>query len=178
MRTLLQSISDSDGSFRVMGVDPGLKNTGSAVLQYKNNKLDKVLHDSLIRSKKDYPERDKIYQIGNEIDSIIDEYEVNIVGVESIFWSKNVTSALSTAKIIGVVNYISVLKNLPCFEINPQTVKKALGFNRKSNKKEIKARVELLTGIELGSHHTADAIGVAIACFLKLKSESYKEGNE
>ncbi|KKQ31486.1 MAG: Crossover junction endodeoxyribonuclease RuvC [Candidatus Shapirobacteria bacterium GW2011_GWF2_37_20] len=83
----------------VLGIDPGLENTGWGVVE--NNKL--VECGVILTTNKDKSE-DRLEKIFEEIQKIIKKYKVDEVAMESLFFAKNVRSAMTVAEAIGVIN--------------------------------------------------------------------------
>ena len=166
------------GLCKVIGIDPGIRNTGVAVLSYDTYGKRVVEYHHLIKNLQKVPYEKALVYIGDEINKIVDslhcdfEYTQFIIATESIFISQNLNSAINTGKVIGMIQYIAHTKSLPFFEIHPSHVKKALGGNSKTSKDQIIKRVEMLTGKILDSHHIADAVGIALACHLQLRDKA------
>lgn len=171
-------IKRETNSYKVIGIDPGIRNTGVAVLDYDAYGKRIVEYHHLIKNPQKVPYEEALVYIGDEINKIVDnlhrdfEYAQFVIAVESIFISRNLNSAINTGKVIGMIQYIAHTNELPFFEIHPSHVKSALGAGAKANKKEIIKRVEMLTGKVLDSHHIADAVGIALACHLQLRDKT------
>ena len=160
----------------VIGVDPGIRNTAITAIHFESDKKT-VLCFSMLKSvakshKKYAPDSVVLEKIGRKLDDIINKYSGwnMVVAVESVFHTKFLTSAVQTGKVIGVCHYISGTYCLPCLEISPPTVKKALGLSTKDKKEQIVKRAEALLGVKMETHHLADSCGIAIAAYLKIKA--------
>ena len=106
--------------------------------------------------------------VGLRLHSIIEAVEVqlvsvDVVGIESVFFAKNVSSALTTANVIGAVELVSHRAGVPSIQIRPNAVKSAVVGVEKGDKALIRHRVKLLLGQEIKNHHKADAVAGAIA---------------
>ena len=153
----------------IIGVDPGIRNTAIAAIHFDGEEkkvLDGIMLKSVPVSHKKYvPDSNVLEIIGRKLNDIIRKYSGwnMVIGVEAVFHTKFLTSAVQTAKVIGVCHYIAGTHLLTCLEISPPTVKKALGLSTKDGKEQVVKRAEGLLGIKLETHHMADACGIAIA---------------
>ena len=163
-------------NMKVIGIDPGIRNTGIAVVGYDQYNKKKVFNSHLITSTSKIDYETALVKIGDKLQEIIKPYQYPfaVLAIESIFIGPNINSAINTGKVIGIARYIAHMHLLPYYEINPQTVKSALAVGRQGSKDMILKRVEQLTGIKCDNHHIADAIGIAIACHLKLRNNINK----
>lgn len=159
----------------IIGVDPGLRNTAITAIHFDKGEK-RLLHAQMLKSvgkshKKYIPDSLVLEQIGRNLQKLIRQFAgwTTVVGVESVFHTKFLMSASQTAKVIGVCQYVSAQHWLPCIEISPPTVKKALGLSGKADKKEMVNRAETMLGTEFETHHLADSCGVAIALHLKIR---------
>lgn len=147
-----------------MGIDPGIANTGWAIVQKYRNGY-KCLDSGFVKTSPRDP-------VGFRLSSIIEAVRggmgiVDIIGLESVYFAKNVSSALSTANVIGAVELIAYEAGVQCVQIRPNTVKAAVVGAHKGDKDLIRQRVNVLLGTAVKNHHEADAIAVAIASLLR-----------
>ena len=151
-------------SSRAMGIDPGIANTGWAIVERSERRRYTALDSGFVKTSPKDP-------VGLRLHSIIEAIEaqlvsVDVAGIESVFFAKNVSSALTTANVIGAVELVSRRAAVPCIQIRPNSVKAAVVGAEKGDKALIRHRVKLLLGQEIKNHHEADAVAVAIASLL------------
>ena len=144
-----------------MGVDPGIANTGFAIVERSGRGGYKCLDSGFVKTSPRSP-------VGLRLHSIIEAIEVqlvsvDVIGVESVFFAKNVSSALTTANVIGAVELTAYRAAVPCIQIRPNAVKAAVVGAEKGDKALIRQRIELLLGTAIKNHHEADAVAVAVA---------------
>ena len=156
----------------VIGVDPGIANCGWAVVwNYGNSYC--LLDSGVIKSKASTPTGDRLNAIRKHVISLIEEWSHENVmvemGVEDVFIGRNKTSAISTGKVIGVLECLSSISGVAITIVNPRQVKASVLGVGKGSKAEVINRVNLLLKSNIKKDHEADACGVAIAVLLREK---------
>ena len=84
--------------------------------------------------------------------------------MESLFFSRNVSSALGVAEARGVIRLACLDAGLSMSEYGPMDVKKAATGSGRSGKEEVQSFVRLVLGLRSAPKpdHAADALAVAI----------------
>ena len=77
----------------IIGFDPGLTNTGYAVLRKKSNEITMV-ECGLISPKKGKEVSERLYTIFFETNNLIKKFKPEVLYVENVFYGKNVQSAI------------------------------------------------------------------------------------
>ena len=151
----------------VIGVDPGIANTGWAVIQGSGVAI-RRLDSGVIKSKSTTPTGRRLNNILKVVFDIIVKHRAEYpeskieMGVEDIFFAKNVNSAISTGKVIGTLECLSDMYTVPITLVNPQQVKKTVLGKGRGSKDEVRDSLNLLLGSNIKEDHEADACGVAM----------------
>ena len=158
----------------VLGVDPGIRNTGLSLVSRKRNKPFRLLDSMHVETVLSSPYQDRLKVIYNRVVEMVTRYSidanVDAIYCENVFFNKNVSSALSTAGVIGVVHLAGAYLEIPVTLIKPQSVKISVGAKFNADKEEMVRMVSLLMpGSRVTSHHLADSVGCAIAGILELE---------
>ena len=158
-----------------LGVDPGIANTGLAIITYDNFKFG--LKDiGIVKTDADLPETDRLGVIYNTIQRLLVTHpEVGIVAVEKVFHNKNVTSSISTGKVMGITALAAWNYSCDYYEFTPQQVKKASGLDADADKVSLKKIAGKMFNTQFQTHHEADAVLCAIAGVLKHRSAKLQE---
>ena len=82
----------------ILGVDPGIANTGWAILQCKAIGKHEVLNSNLITTKPDWNVDRRINKIADEVSQQMKK--IDCVAIESVFFMQTSPSAITTA-IVG-----------------------------------------------------------------------------
>jgi len=143
----------------ILGIDPGLENTGWAVI--KNGRLVGV--GVILTSKKDSSQA-RLKKIYEEIQKIIKKEKVNVVSMESLFFAKNAKSALEVAEAIGVIKIAAEDLKVAVFEYTPLQIKMALVGYGRAEKEQVEVMVRQSLGIEenIKPSHASDAVAAAL----------------
>ena len=75
---------------RIIGIDPGLGRVGYGIIEIKNEK--KIFLDcGVIETNKDNEEGDRLYEIFNDLNILIDQWKPDIAAVEKFFFYRSST---------------------------------------------------------------------------------------
>lgn len=143
----------------ILGIDPGLENTGWGIID--NGRL--VECGVILTDKKDKSE-ERLEKIFEEIQGIIKKYQVNEVVMESLFFAKNVRSAMAVAQAIGVIKVAAKNLGKPVFEYTPLQIKMALVGYGRAEKEQVETMVRSCLNLEeaITPSHASDAVAVAL----------------
>lgn len=150
-----------------IGIDPGLANTGFAIISRSRLGKISMLSSGCIQTDKADTEAKRILEIHTGISSLIREHKPSLLAVEVVFYGKNVTSALSTQSVIALCLLSAEQAGIRSLQITPQSVKAATTGSGKADKQMVRRYVEKITRTEISNHHTTDAVAVAIAGLLQ-----------
>lgn len=150
-----------------IGIDPGLANTGYAVLTRNRRGHFRILSSGCIQTDKADTEAKRLFKIYTGISSLIREHSPDILAIEKVFWNKNITSALSTQGVISVCLLSAEQAGITSLQITPQTAKAFATGSGAADKAHVRKFVEKLTGTAIKNTHTADAASVAIAALMQ-----------
>lgn len=150
-----------------LGIDPGLANTGYAIV--RRSRLGKIsmLSSGCIQTDKTDTEAKRLFEIHTGITSLIREYKPRLLAVELVFYGKNVTSALSTQSVITLCLLSAEQAGITSLQLTPQSVKASATGSGRADKQMVRRYVEKITRTEINNHHTVDAAAVAIAGLLQ-----------
>jgi len=152
-------------SFLILGLDPGLADTGYGIIEKRGDNMSMVACGSIkTLAGADFIERLKI--IHQELKKIIKKFKPDIVGVEQLFFCKNVKTALLVGQARGVCLMTIAENNLPIFEYTPLQIKLALTSYGKADKNQVGQMVKILLNLKAvpKPDDAADALAVAITC--------------
>lgn len=148
---------------KVLGIDPGYDRLGVAVVCKENGK-EKVIFSSCIQTNKTMSFTERLSYLGKELQTVITEHRPDVVAIETLFFNKNIKTALLVAHARGVVLYLSTEHNIPLYEYGPQEIKVAVTGYGKSDKKAMMSMVPKLVSNfpEQALDDEYDAIAVAV----------------
>jgi crossover junction endodeoxyribonuclease RuvC len=147
----------------VMGIDPGVANTGFGVVRVAGNQMAAV-DGGVIETPAGPPLETRLARIHAELEKLISWHEPAAIALEDIYFGKNVRSALAVGQTRGIAMLAAAQHEIPCFDYTPQAVKQAVCGTGSAAKKQVQHMVGALLGLAQApeSDHTADALAVAI----------------
>ncbi|MFN8112427.1 MAG: crossover junction endodeoxyribonuclease RuvC [Solirubrobacterales bacterium] len=147
----------------VMGIDPGIANTGFGVVRVAGSRMT-AIDGGTVEIGNDMPAEQRLRRIHDSICELIAWHEPESVALESIYFGKNVRSAIGVGQARGVVMLAAAARDIPCFDYTPQAVKLAVCGTGAAAKDQVKHMVGVLLSlpVEPPSDHAADALAVAV----------------
>lgn len=142
----------------IIGIDPGLANTGFGILDDL-----RCTGYGVIITPPDMPIQTRLRMIFDRIEKILDECEPDELAIERLFFSRNVTSAIEVSHARGVILLAASEYDLDVSEYTPNQVKQAVTGSGKADKKQVQKMVKALLDIDADiPDDTADALAVAL----------------
>ena len=147
----------------VIGIDPGIRNTGWGVIRVKENNILHLCH-GVINTEHNGNDALRLNYIANSLDEIIKNYKPDIAVIEKIFVSNSGESALKLGMARGVaLNSLVSQKKIIIKELAARYIKKAITGTGAADKDQIKYMIEKLLGKTVVQSDAADALAIAIA---------------
>ena len=153
---------------RALGIDPGIANTGLAIVAAKSSGYTLESHATIRTSKKD-TEANRYRHIQCGIAKVIEAHKPDIIAIERVFFNSNISSAMTTGGVIAIALCEAEKKGIGSYLLTPQQIKAASGLSRKATKASIARVAEGLFGIPFTQrqNHVIDAGYAAICGILK-----------
>jgi crossover junction endodeoxyribonuclease RuvC len=147
---------------RVLGIDPGSRNTGWAVVDLQGNRYSHVASGTLRLGAGDVAGRLK--GIFEGISELCVQHQPQEFAIEQAFMSKNADSALKLGQARGAAICAAAMAELPVAEYAPRAVKQSVAGSGAANKTQVQQMVASLLALPLDSLQAdqADAIAVAL----------------
>lgn len=151
----------------VLGLDPGLANTGWGVVEVKKNQL-KYLAHGCISTDSTLSQGARLNRIFESIETILLRYRPEAAGIETLYFAKNRTSALSVAQARGILLLLLERYRVNVKELTPNQIKQAVTGEGSADKKAVAKMVQFLLGLSAlpTPDHSADALAAAIGFYL------------
>jgi len=160
---------------RIIAIDPGYDRVGLAILEKQSGVPSLIFSTCILTNKKEEAHK-RIFQVGQEISSLIEKYSPQALAIESLFFSSNQKTAMHVSEARGAIMYQSSLHDLSIFEYTPLQVKIAVTGHGRSDKKQIMEMVKRLISLpsEISSDDEFDAIAVGLTCLASLPLKKSK----
>lgn len=156
---------------KLLGIDLSLASTGISIFED-----DKLIHYEKIVTKKDKFENEdlRMNYVGNKIEQIINEYQIDTIVCENQFTSMNSQTILTLRKLMGVISRVAYEHNIIPTYYLPSTWRSILNINKgkSKDKKQLAYEYLLNEGINIGEFKTTgkdknddlvDSIAIGIA---------------
>ena len=147
----------------ILGIDPGLAIVGWGVLEYHKGAF-RVMGYGSIQTKAGLPVEERIKQIYDSMNIIIDKYKPEVMAIEELFWNTNQTTGIRVAEARGVILLAAHLKGVRCFEYTPLQVKSSVVGYGKATKHQVMDMTKRLLNLPQmpKPDDAADAIALAL----------------
>jgi crossover junction endodeoxyribonuclease RuvC len=150
------------GVIRILGVDPGLRNTGWGVIEVAGTRLSYVgcgsIHTDAATSL-----AERLAAIQRALTRLVETESPAEAAVEETFVNRDPQSTLKLGQARGVARAALALMDLPVAEYAANLVKKTVVGVGHAEKNQVAMMVKmLLPACQIGSPDAADALAVAI----------------
>ena len=167
----------------ILGIDPGTAITGYGIIsttkpkdekQDKNEKPKVIDFGCIITSGKS-PAGQRLHAIHNAVNELIKKHQPDVISVESLYFFKNLKTAIPVSQSKGVILLSAAKQNIPVCEFTPLQVKMTVAGYGRAEKKQVQEMTRQL--LDLGNFDlkekdrnkddASDALGIALCAFLR-----------
>ena len=146
----------------ILGIDPGLQNTGWGVIIAQGNALSFVAC-GVIKSEAKADMSARLMQLHDGLQSVVDEFAPDAAAVEEVFINKNARSSLKLGQARGIALLVPSLAGVEVAEYSALAVKQSVVGYGRADKNQIAHMVKmLLPKATPKTADAADALAVAI----------------
>lgn len=147
---------------RIIGIDPGLRNTGWGVIEAEGTRLSYVA-DGSVHSDADAPLATRLLQIHTQLAEILQRHAPDEAAIEETFVNKDARATLKLGQARGAAMLAPALAGISVAEYAPNVVKKSVVGAGHAEKDQVKHMVKvLLPRAELKTTDSTDALAIAI----------------
>jgi crossover junction endodeoxyribonuclease RuvC len=147
----------------VLGIDPGLANTGYGVVARRGGRLI-ALDGGCVQTPAGLAPELRLAAIHARVGELLDEHEPDAVALEELYFGANTRSAFAVGQARGAVMLAAGQRGVPCSGYTPQQVKGAVCGTGRAPKDQVGRMVQALLALAQPPtpDHAADALAVAI----------------
>ena len=131
----------------VLGIDPGLANTGYGVVARCRGGRLAALDGGVIETPAGLARERRLADIHEEVERLISTHEPDAMALEELYFGQNVRTAFAVGHARGVVMLAAGQRGLPCTGYTPQQVKGAVCGNGRAGKDQVARMVKTLLGL-------------------------------
>jgi crossover junction endodeoxyribonuclease ruvC len=157
---------------RIIGIDPGTGILGFGVIDVAHGKTTLVTA-GVIRTPAHTPLPERLEEIYEGITDIIAETKPTVMAIEKLFFSRNITTAISVAQARGVAMLTGRQAKLRIEEYTPNEIKQAVAGYGAAKKAQVQEMVRIQLGLSEAPKpdDCADALAAAIMCAFALRGQ-------
>ena len=151
---------------RILGIDPGTGILGFGVIEIDSQNKAHLTDAGVIRTPVHEDTSVRLLTIYDELTSIIKELKPQLMSVEKLFFSQNVTTAMTVSQARGVVLLCGQQHGMQLYEYTPLQIKMALTGYGRADKKQMQEMVRVILGLKEvpKPDDCADALAAALCC--------------
>ncbi len=147
---------------RILGIDPGLRNTGWGMIEVLGTRLSFVACGS-VHSDGDLHLADRLRQLHEGLTAVVHAQMPHEVAVEETFVNKDARATLKLGQARGIAMLVPSQAGLPVSEYAPNLVKKTIVGAGHAEKDQIHMMVRvLLPRADPRTSDAADALAIAL----------------
>ena len=160
-----------------LGIDPGTAIMGWGFVEQVGSRLKARSYGAITTDSK-MPMQDRLLKIHTELTALVQEYKPDVIGVEQLFFNRNVTTAIPVGQARGIALLVAAQFGIKLIERTPMEVKQAVTGYGKADKEQVIYMVTKLLKLPKPPKpdDTADALAIAITCSYMLNSPQYRLG--
>lgn len=157
---------------RVLGIDPGSRKIGLAVVEGDTRRLAAVAYTSVRFGEETLLQR--LLALHQKVGDWLNQYQPHAVVVEDIFVRNNARSALVLGQARGAALLAVAAAGLDAVSYAPATVKRAVAGHGAAAKPEMRAMVRMQLGLsKLPPEDAADALAVAMTHLIEGRMRAF-----
>lgn len=147
---------------RIIGIDPGLRNTGWGIIAVDGPRLSYVA-DGAVHSDADAPLAERLLQIHAQLLEVVRQYGPDEAAVEETFVNTDARATLKLGQARGVAMLVPAMLAIPVSEYAPNSIKKSVVGAGHAEKDQVKRMVRLLLPkAQMKTADSTDALAIAI----------------
>jgi crossover junction endodeoxyribonuclease RuvC len=147
----------------ILGIDPGLANTGWGVVRQSGSKLECLAY-GCVSTPASWELSVRLLKIHDQIGAVIDRFLPTCVGIETVWFGQNITAAFATGQARGAALVACAKGGLDVGEFSPRQIKLAVVGTGTAEKDQVQYMVAKLLSLAKPPHpdHASDALAAAI----------------
>ena len=147
---------------KLLGIDPGLRNTGWGVIETDGNRL-VYAGDGVVTSDPSLSLAERLVQLHDGLLTVIERFQPKEAAVEETFVNVNPSSTLKLGQARGIALFVPSKSGLRVSEYSPNLIKKSLVGSGHASKEQVQMMINtLLPGCDFQTADSADALAIAI----------------
>lgn len=149
---------------KILGIDPGIGRCGFGLIQTKSRADAKALDYGVVTTTENGELPSRLHELYDSLREVFESTKPDVVSVEKLFFSKNITTGIMVAEARGIVLLVAEQFKIPVFEYTPNEIKKVLTGYGSAGKPQMQEMVRVHLGLteKPRPDDAADALAAAI----------------
>ena len=161
----------------ILGIDPGLRNTGFGVIKSERN-LVAYISSGIVSTTNNEPHAERLKDIFIGVREIIAKYTPEYAVMEKVFVNSNPKTTLALGQARGASLTAIALEKIPILELSSNEIKKSIVGNGHATKTQMQFMVKSLLSLNTEvCQDASDALASAITLSHRLKLKHYDQQN-
>ncbi len=155
----------------IVGIDPGSERTGYGVIEKQARPKLACLAYGCITTPRKNTRAERLLYLEKELSSLLSQFKPDVGAVESLFFFKNLKTAMPVSEARGIALFALAKQNIPVYEFSPLQVKMAIAGHGRAEKNQVQRMVKEILRLEEipQPDDAADGLAMAIAGSLALR---------
>jgi crossover junction endodeoxyribonuclease RuvC len=147
-----------------LGIDPGTAIVGYGLVREQNDGSLQAVEYGVIRTPSKTPMPERLNTIFDALTELIRQYQPDRAAVEELFFSKNVTTAITVSQARGVILLALERSGVHISEYKPNMIKQSITVYGGADKPQMQEMVRMLLNLKTipRPDDAADALAIAI----------------
>lgn len=161
---------------KIVGIDPGLADTGIGIVEGCNRRVDSYAFGSIKTFHKD-PQPLRLEKIYTRLSALFEDESPDLIVVEEVFsLDKYPTSGIVLGKVCGVILLAGCKAGAMIKEVAVREAKQVLTGNGNASKAQLEKAVRNELGCQqpIRPYHASDALGLALIGLFRYGSRGYR----
>ena len=148
---------------RILGIDPGVATIGFGLVEADRGRQ-RLLQFGVITTPPGIPLSSRLWQISEDMSSLLTQLKPDEAAVEELFFTKNITTGIAVAHGRGVLLLELEKAGIPVYEYTPMQVKQAVAGYGKAEKRQVMLMTQRLLKMKEipRPDDAADALALAL----------------
>lgn len=153
---------------RILGIDPGIARTGWGIVDSDGHEF-KVGGYGCLSTPKEELLPMRLLSIYEGIGSLVDRYRPDLMGVEEVFFAKNVKTAIAVGHARGVCLLVGGERGISVEEVTPLQVKSFIVGYGNATKEQVGIMIKSILGLAVipEPDDVCDALAIAVSAGIK-----------
>ena len=149
---------------KILGIDPGIGRCGFGLIEANTRADARALDFGVITTTENGELPKRLVELYDSLEQVFKETKPDVVAVEKLFFSKNVTTGIMVAEARGIVLLVAEKHHLKIYEYTPNEIKKTITGYGSAKKPQMEEMVRLHLKLEKKPKpdDAADALAAAI----------------